>query len=1048
MSLHLHVHPQPGDLLEAAAAAFLEPLPRGLASTPPQLLLLRQGGLRDDLLALAAARGVPGWFDPPIAVFAQIPDVLGATGVRPAGDYERLVLVERALRELVAEAASAHGLRPGDTVFAGLNRPESYVDALDRFFGDLVSEGVSADDFEAATTRRPGHPGFEARRDAEVARLYRRYLSLLSGADARDGRDRLIDTARAIAADPDGLARRLGGRREIRIVGLQDLKGGWVALLRVLAASPAIDTVRIYTSTALPLPADLGGVLEDDCLPPRVAQLAVAEEDVRDAITRMAFAAPDPDREVEEVAVRVRALIDAGTPPHRIAVVARQARPYVDLVSDTLDRVGVSVTARRRYGFATIPVVRALLALFAVAAEGWTRRGLVELAAQPYLGIRLDTRLLDHIGFRRRVMGLDGWIAALERLHAEAVASEAAAEDDEEGTRRAWLPPSGRVSSALERFGDFARQARRLDGRHSLAAWLQWLDEFLADDPWKVERSLWRAPDGTERVIRLDLAGWRGLRSIVREWHEAVATWGGADEPLDVQSFERRLREMLSGDAALWTGTRRGVHVLEALAAAQRSFDHVFLVGLDSGRIPVRAPRSPIFDDDDRDRLIDAGLPLEARATWDERERELFRLLTVAARASLCASWSRLDASGAEVAPSAFAEAWVEEHGVGVDTIPTSRVLTPGMPLVPDAGALRQARHAARIERIRDSGALSPWNGAIDQPGIAARIAERLGEDYVWSPTQLEAYAKCPWAWFSARMLRITKLEDPELDIDARARGSLYHDALRRFYEAARVRMGGPVFLRAGDAEWARELLRTALSDAMRAAREELWLGHPALRPTKEDELGRELQKYVEWEIQFNEELHDARKHSKFPIVRTAVDAHELQFEDVLLERDGVRVRLRGTIDRVEVGIDERQPCDHLVSAVDYKSSRYSAPGGGKKEAWDDAVVLQVPLYAHALLALRPGSEVARTEYRAVRQRDVVHPLRLYRIEKKTDRLVRDEEAAQRLEGALDAVARHVRAARDGVYPASPAASCKCPDFCHAWDICRVRGGPASAFDF
>jgi hypothetical protein len=46
------------------------------------------------------------------------------------------------------------------------------------------------------------------------------------------------------------------------------------------------------------------------------------------------------------------------------------------------------------------------------------------------------------------------------------------------------------------------------------------------------------------------------------------------------------------------------------------------------------------------------------------------------------------------------------------------------------------------------------------------------------------------------------------------------------------------------------------------------------------------------------------------------------------------------------------------------------------------------------------------------------------------------------MEAALDAVAGHVRRARNGEFPAQPAPSCMCPRFCHAWEICRVKGGP------
>ena len=36
-------------------------------------------------------------------------------------------------------------------------------------------------------------------------------------------------------------------------------------------------------------------------------------------------------------------------------------------------------------------------------------------------------------------------------------------------------------------------------------------------------------------------------------------------------------------------------------------------------------------------------------------------------------------------------------------------------------------------------------------------------------------------------------------------------------------------------------------------------------------------------------------------------------------------------------------------------TSKYAAPGKGERRAWDDDVVLQVPLYAYALTQLREG---------------------------------------------------------------------------------------------
>ena len=63
------------------------------------------------------------------------------------------------------------------------------------------------------------------------------------------------------------------------------------------------------------------------------------------------------------------------------------------------------------------------------------------------------------------------------------------------------------------------------------------------------------------------------------------------------------------------------------------------------------------------------------------------------------------------------------------------------------------------------------------------------------------------------------------------------------------------------------------------------------------------------------------------------------------------------------------------IAAIDYKSTEYSTPAAGKKEGWDDGVVLQVPLYTAALQQLRPEDLVARMEYRTIREPKPVHTL-------------------------------------------------------------------------
>lgn len=1036
----------PARLLEHAADGFLTPL----AATrdvpfpsPGYLLALRQNGIRDDLLALAGARGVTGWFEPPLCTFRELPEQFGTSSRVPCGEFERVVLLGHVLRRVAGR------------VFGRTRHPEDFVDGVDRLFGELAAEAVTADRFAAALTALGERDDFEVARDADLAAAYDLYQQELARANRRDGRDTWADCAGAIRADPAGLGKRLGGRREIRIFGLHDLRGGWPILLAALKETPALDRVTIYSCEAIELDPALG------CEIVRLAEpssIATRLFDGGRAFCRGAgpsglpaaaperatiVAAPDAEREAEEIARRVRGLADSGVPLERIAVVSRQARPYMDLVVSALERFGVPATARRRFAYREIPVIRAVLALFDAAAEGWSRHGLVELAEQPYFGSELSARILNFAGYRSKISGLDGWREALARLEDEARERERQEQAGEElDEHRKPLPSSARVASARAAFERFTEHAWALTGVRPLAEWLAWLERFLEDDPWGVERRIYRVPSRRFAVARLDLRGWKDLKEILAEWGRAVGRWGGGDEPLGAAMFRVRLAELLSGDAALWGETQRGVRVLEGLAAAYRAFDHVFIVGMNAGRFPVRAPLSPILEESDRERLAAAGILLELRVAWDQRERTLFRTLVAAARTPPTASYARLDAAGWKLVRSSFVDALAEAGDAVEEVIPTDRVVTPGLPLYASEEVARHAAAAARIELQRQAGAPSPYNGLIEDAELLRWLSDAFGDDKLWSPTQLEAYAKCPWAYFSGRLLRIEQLEEPDEELDPAARGVVLHDALYRFYDGARARIGRPVLLRATDLEWAVPLALAALDAAVAAAGDSTWLGHPALRDAKRQEMRRILEGYLAWEVGLNEEMHDTRKKKAPAMVRTGVEAGELAIPESVLERNGVRFRFRGTIDRVEIGIDDRVDASRYVAAVDYKTSLPGVPGGGDARAWADDVVLQVPLYAHALAQLRPGIRVARVEYRSLRTPQAAHSLQLYQVEPKKQLLIPNAEARDLMQRALDAVAAHVRRARAGEFPARPAPSCGCPPFCHAWDICRVAGGP------
>lgn len=1041
-------------LLGAAADGFLQPLsatPDDPFPTPQYLLALRQGALRDDVIRLAARKGCKGWFYPPLCIFHELPLWLGQPAAAPLGDVERLALLGSIVRGV------------GGEVFGRLRRLDYYLESLDRFIGELISEGTTAEEFKTATAAAAAgvQGSFPKRKQSELASIYADYLEALDREGVRDGRDELASIARLVAKDPEALSERLGGRREIRLYGLSDLRGGWRRLLTSLVDSSATDRVRIYvthqyTSSELhDLPPAAVTYLEkrDNVWARSIFGTKEPNGNSRPRGSFSIIEAPNTEREMGEVAKRVRRLVDAGTPPHRVSIVARSGRPHVDLAVRALKVFGVPATARLRTSCSEIPVIKAVASLLAAASDGWTRQRLVDLARSPFFGPLFDSDVFDFLGFRRAIRGLSAWRAAIYELSRQP--DGPLESEDKVGSGSVRRPTSACAAKTLEEFDAFRGHAGDLDRRQTLYDWVAWLEDFMQRDPFDFEAKIYDAPEGEYASVKRDLAGWHALNGLISEWKSAVARWGdaGVTDPvrntaISVSEFSKRFRDLLDGQIGVWTESPRGVQVMEALAASHRGFDYVFLVGMEAGSFPHPASRSPILDDDERSRLRNAGIHLDTRADWDLRERELFRSV-VGGAGQLTISYPKINLRGAETIRSSFIEALIEVADATTVPVDEYAAITPDTPLAPTTAARDQAFHGAQIEYDRVRGVESPFSGIIIDRGLLSHLSERFDDNKLWSPSQIETYAKCPWAYFSIRLLRLQKLEEPDEEMEATVRGSLLHDALARFYDRAGDERGRPVFLRSSDLEWAESLMNDVLDTAFDDMEQLTWLGHPTLRPFKRSELKRDLLRYLAWEVEHHDRMEDVRK-SDAAILRTGADYHELRFGedgDVVLERHGVVFRYRGIIDRVDRGVDARiEDASRFVAAIDYKSSIRGVPGEGRSVAWDEGVVLQVPLYAHALTQLTDHAEVSRVEYRPLGEtkpgaspgKARAHCLQLYGVDKKTGDLVRNENDMAKMDNALNMVCKHVSSVRKGRFPVRPAPSCGCPAYCPAYDVCRV----------
>lgn len=475
----------------------------------------------------------------------------------------------------------------------------------------------------------------------------------------------------------------------------------------------------------------------------------------------------------------------------------------------------------------------------------------------------------------------------------------------------------------------------------------------------------------------------------------------------------RRAAPAEQHDGSTWSGeSSSGVVVAEASAVAYRSFDFVFVMGLANGAFPARRAPSPLLSAETGRVLAEQGLPFPSLEEWLEHESRLFDALLGAPRLGRVLSFPRCDDLGNDLGPSAFFERVRRTVGREPETIRSSPFF-----LLPfgTAAAQEQGAYAAEVERTRSVDSHSPWSGQIEDRALLAVLAERWGPSRAWPPAELERYAMCPFAYFSSHLLQLEQRDELEERMDR-----LRREALRRVYAKLSELAGGPVYLLPAELARAEALVEAGVD---------------------QERLKRELHSLFRAETQEHAASFTNRGSAR-KMVRTGVVAHDVTLDDVMLQgTSGGSLRVRGTLDRLELSVDDRLRVKKLATAVEYAASAAATPGQGDKSAWDDRVVLELPLYALALAQVRPDLKLARAEYRELETGSAVHRVQPMQVEStsKTPRRVPTEQA--RLDVALDAAIEYAASIQAGAFPPAPAPSCNCPSSCHARDFCRIPGG-------
>ena len=517
-------------------------------------------------------------------------------------------------------------------------------------------------------------------------------------------------------------------------------------------------------------------------------------------------------------------------------------------------------------------------------------------------------------------------------------------------------------------------------------------------------RALALAPDESPVDARRELA--KGTRAFVTEFARVTDDLDAAartaletlfDEiadlpaaPVRLDEAVERLRDAVDELAVLADRPRPGrVHVSAFASGGHSGRRHTFLLGLDDTRHPGRDLEDPVLLDDERRRINDA-LDKPLLALERERPKEQARALQgciARLRGRLTASYSKFDirnlSQAGEPGPSPmFLELYREgtgrrdaDYGSMLEEIPEACGFVPSPEAALDdtefwLAALRRTPAGAGAPLVR---AEYPWL----EDGRAARSAREGDEFTVWdgrlraaapeldprksgrpvSASRVQSLASCPFAYFVRTVLRVEPPDDLERDptrwLEPRDEGSLLHEVFRTFLERITARGEKPDVARHRDellaitaesiATW-RERVPPSSEVAFEAQRAAiLQAGRTFLAAEAEHCRGVTPRWF---EVGFG--MRDVASGEL-----ASADPVEIALPG------GERLRLRGSIDRVDEGEDG------AFEIWDYKTG--SAAGIQEGRGLHGGRQAQPALYALAFEALlrRGGREgrVARSGY-------------------------------------------------------------------------------------
>ncbi|GEM_PF-513648 len=979
-------------VLTGAAESFLFIVPNRIA----------QRYLRKRFVRAAAGRSIP---ELNILTLADLASELAKAALptyRQISDAESAVLIELSIRDLLnirelkffERAANDESARSRDSSHA-FPIPRGTFELVVNTIRQLKESGVSPQDVahDVAKTKAAKGETTDVRRAGDILKIYEAYQSRLIARDLMDTYGQVLLVNERYSVSPPFASQDFTAAfpyvTDVFVSGFFYLEQPSVTMIASLAKVEAI-TWWIELEEPCNNPDLFSGLFELETRLLKSGFQKIERPTIRydeghkgkeiqehlgnhlfrfeeEEITKRPIpeikcaVSSDTLQEVEDIARRIKLIYEADTSIEeefsRVVIGTPNVEAYTPLIQEVFRRHEIPVEIADRSHLDRAPLVLALLALMEMARVGLRKQELTRVLRSPYLtfdhddGEPLDSENLLRILLTYKPSGdARAWEKSLKaqlgRIESKKEESEDPIEFDrlrvEEERIHRSLRDLKRIQAILRPLRQEMKPAEFVDAFKKLLQELRVEERLLDKSAISIAAS----------TLDLDTRAYRALLDLLDELQSLFRFMGNEEEKRPLEYYEQRLKPALIIERFDTRSAPNAVLVTSLAQSISQPADYLFLAGLVEGAFP--SPYQPqVF-------LTESLQRGEQKQRLEERV--LFYQAITNFRKELYLSYPRRASGGPEINRSSFINALEEvailesasrpngifsyadlfREGIEVE-LPQSETVTAESYFA----TLREfVPLASKAVKERENISDTVFRGLVDPSLLTDDEREVLeyNRTRVWSVTQLELYAKCPFRYFAQEVLALDEEREAEEGLDARDRGSLLHEVLREFLVSRRERKLQPL-QDISEAE-----LPAAYSEARSIAEKkfiERESDHPFWRLDRdrllaEDQPGGNV---INRFIQRERELAPYEPRPTFFEVSFGGSGRAPSGQtDSQLSRDEPvelgGIKLRGKIDRIDITDPERGE-ENVYTVIDYKSGKRSA----SFSEIERGLSFQLPLY-------------------------------------------------------------------------------------------------------